>query len=81
MPSERSDIDNLAGLRVIDRATRYIKGQFSLRMTKAEAQAHFDARALLLKCANVIFRDAGCPITKEEIEGARIIEREMGHAE
>lgn len=41
--------DGFAVLRTLERATAYVVGQFDLRMTRAEAQAHFDARALLLR--------------------------------
>jgi hypothetical protein len=41
--------DGFAALRSLERAHAHLVGQFDLRMTRAEAQAHFDARALLLK--------------------------------
>jgi hypothetical protein len=45
-------------------------------MFREEAKANLDARAILFNCSNQIFREYDCPISKEEIEGAAIIERE-----
>lgn len=40
--------DVMAGLTVLANAHAHIVNQFDLRMQRDEAQAHFDARALLL---------------------------------
>jgi hypothetical protein len=66
---------------MIQRVNRRLAGQYSASMTHDEAMVHFQTRATMIRCANRIFVEAGIPqVTHEEIEGARIIEREIGGA-
>jgi hypothetical protein len=57
-------------------ACQYVRNNFDVTMSREEAKANLDARAILFNCSNQIFREHNCPISKEEIEGAAIIERE-----
>lgn len=68
---------DVLGLQALNHATLHLRDGFDVNMSRNEAQANVDARALLINCANRIFGEHGCPITREEIEGAAIIEREM----
>jgi hypothetical protein len=67
----------LVALGMLHNACVYIKKQFDIDMDRVEAGSNLEARAILFRCCNSIFRDLGCMITHEEIEGSRIIEREM----
>jgi hypothetical protein len=69
--------DDLLGLDVLHNATQHIRAHFRMDMTRADAQANLDARALIFRCQNKILDEYGECVTREEIEGALIIEREM----
>lgn len=70
--------ETLIALDMLHDAIAHVRKGFSMRMTPAEAQANLDARALLFNCSNLIFKEHGCPISREEVEGAAIIEKELG---
>jgi hypothetical protein len=61
--------DFLVALDMLHGACVYLRNRY-------EAQANMNARAILFNCTNLIFREQGCGISREEVEGAVIIERE-----
>lgn len=68
--------DTFMALDRMHKASVHLGDRFDVLMTREEAQANLDARAILFNCSNAIFMELGCPISKEEVEGAAIIERE-----
>ena len=75
--SERISIEHLIGLDGLHHASGYLKEQFRLGMTRDEAKANLDARAILFNCSNKILESCARGITRAEVEGAIIIDREM----
>jgi len=71
------DPDVLIALDMLHDACVYIRDNWDVRMQRPEAQANLEARAILFNCSNQILKECGCAISKEEVEGARIIEREL----
>lgn len=69
--------ETLIALDMLHDACVYVRDSWDVRMTKDQAKANLDARAILFNCSNMIFKEHGCPISKEEVEGAAIIEREL----
>lgn len=65
------------GLNELHRAMFHVRANWDLRMNREEAQAHFQARAILFNCSNLILREHGIGISREEVEGAAIIERNL----
>ena len=70
-------IDDLLALDALHNTSQYIRAQFRLDMTRDEAQANLDARALIFRCQNKILDEYGEGVPRAEIEGALIIDREM----
>ena len=68
---------HLFALDILHGACVQVKKVFDVQMTRDEAKANLEARAILFNCSNAILREHGMPITYEEVEGARIIEREV----
>ena len=73
---ERFDASTIIALDTLHHASVYVACRFRMDMSRIEAQANIEARAIIFNCSNLIFRDNGCPISKEELEGSIIIERE-----
>jgi hypothetical protein len=73
-------IEELLGLDALHSATAYLRSQFSIAMSREDAKANLDARALLFNCSNRILAQFGQEITYEEVEGAVILDRELGHS-
>ena len=69
--------DTLIALDILHDACTYVRDSFDVRMSRDEAKANLDARAILFNCSNRIFKEHDCAISKEEVEGARIIKREL----
>jgi hypothetical protein len=67
--------DTLIALDMLHDACVYVRDSFDVRMSRDEAKANLDARAILFNCSNLIFSEHECPISKAEVEGAAIIER------
>jgi hypothetical protein len=67
----------LIALDMLHDACVYVRDRWDVRMQRPEAQANLEARAILFNCSNQILREHGCSISKEEVEGAAIIEREL----
>lgn len=65
----------LIALDMLHDAIQYIAAQFDVRMMRAQAKANLEARAIIFGCCNAIFKAHGCGISREEVEGAAIIER------
>ena len=72
------DPETIIALEMLHDASTYISDQFGIHMTRDEAKANFDARAIFFNCSNQIFKEFGCRISREEVEGVAIIERELG---
>jgi hypothetical protein len=72
------EIEDLMGLDALTAACRHIRRQFRINMTRDEAKANLDARAIIWNCSNKILQQCGAGVTREEVEGALIIERELG---
>lgn len=69
------DPDELIALDMLHDACEYVRNQWDVRTDRAQAKANLDARAILFNCSNRIFEEAGCGITRAEMEGAAILER------
>ena len=67
----------LAALDMLHHASVYLDTEFRMNMKRGEAKANLEARAIIFNCCNAIFREHGCGISREEVEGARIIERSI----
>lgn len=65
----------LIALDMLHNASLHIRHQWKIGMGREEAKANLDARAVLFNCSNQILRESGMGITREEVEGAAIIER------
>jgi hypothetical protein len=63
-------------LDILHRASRHVREQWDVRFDRPSAKANLDARAILFNCSNQILRENGMGISREEVEGAAIIERE-----
>lgn len=61
-------------LEVLHHASVYVSASFEMKMERAEAKANLEARAILFNCSNRIFAENGCPISREEVEGAAILD-------
>lgn len=72
------DIDDLLALDALHAACVHLKKQFSIQMTRDEAQANLESRAVLFRCSNRILAEFGAGVTREEVGGALILERELG---
>lgn len=70
-------IEDLMGLDALSAAIRHIRRQFKLNMTPDEAKANLDARVILWNCSNKILEECGAGVTRAEVEGALILEREL----
>jgi hypothetical protein len=66
------------GLELLHHACSHVRSSWDIRMDRVQAQANLDARAILFTCANKILREYGLGITREEVEGAAIIEKGSG---
>lgn len=64
------------GLDIIHNASAHVRSQWTIGMNREEAQSNLNARAILFNCSNQILREHGLGISKEEVEGAAIIERD-----
>jgi hypothetical protein len=64
------------GLDMLHNASGHIRHQWKIGMNREEAKANLDARAVLFNCSNRILTEHGLGISREEVEGAAIIERE-----
>lgn len=64
-------------LDMLHGASGHIREEWSVRLDRDAAKANLDARAILFNCANRILREFDLGISKEEIEGAVIIERSI----
>lgn len=62
------DPEVLIALERLHNASTYIRDQWLVTMKRDEAKSNLDARALIFNCCNLIFREHGCGITKEEAE-------------
>ena len=51
--------DDLLALDVLHNATKYIRARFRMDMTRDEAQANLDSRALIFRCQNKILDEYG----------------------
>lgn len=58
-------------LETLHNASQYLAAHFSIHMKRNEAKSNLEARAHLFNCSNLIFKQHGCGITREEVEGAR----------
>ena len=67
------DAKTLSALDVLHRASCYLRDEFTLGMPRTEAQANLGARAHIFNCSNLIFKGHGIEISREEVEGARIL--------
>lgn len=67
--------EELIALDMLHDASQHIAAQFDVRMTRAEAKASLEARAIIFGLCNRIFKTHGCGISREEIEGETILER------
>lgn len=63
--------DELIALDMLHDASQYIAAHFDVRMSRADAQANLEARAIIFNCCNKIFKEHGCGISREEIEGSK----------
>jgi hypothetical protein len=50
--------DYIAALDALSHAHDHVASQFSLRMLRADAQAHFDARAILIRARFAVLHEA-----------------------
>ena len=66
--------DELVALDMLHDASQYISAQFDVRMTRSQAKANLEARSIIFGLCNRIFKAHGCGISREEIEGAGILE-------
>ena len=73
--------EDLQGLNLLHGASEHLKEAFDMRMDHATAQANLEARAILFRLSNRIFWKYGIGISREEIEGATILERNSGKRE
>lgn len=73
----RIDVTDLLALDALHSASVYLKGHFKLTMTRNEAQANLDARAILFNCSNAILNEFGEGITAAEVEGAAILDSQL----
>ena len=69
--------ETLIALDQLHDACVHVRNGWDVRMPRDEAKANLDARAILFKCCQQIFREHGCPISEAEVGGSRIIEREL----
>lgn len=77
MDNDRGSTElNAEGLDMLHRAMFHVREQWSVHLERPQAQANLQARAILFNCSNLIFREHGIGISREELEGAAIIERE-----
>ena len=74
---DEESIALLNGVDVLCGASVYLSDQWDVRMKRDQAQANLEARAILFNCSNKIFAEYGCGITRAEVEGAIIIERNV----
>jgi hypothetical protein len=63
------------GLDWLHRANVQLAKQFQMNWPRDLAKANLDARAILFNCSNSIFEQHGIGITRAEVEGAAIIEK------
>jgi hypothetical protein len=63
-------------LDVLHHASEHVRRLYRPTMKRQQAQSNLDARAILFDCSNAILREHGIGISREEIEGAAILERE-----
>jgi hypothetical protein len=68
--------ESCVGLGILHNACAYVQHQWKIGMNREEATANLGARAILFNCSNLILREHGMGISREEVEGAAIIERE-----
>lgn len=69
------------GLDVLHNASVHVRHQWKIGMNREEAQANLNARAILFNASNQILREHGLGISREEVEGAAIIERESSKSQ
>jgi hypothetical protein len=65
--------DELIALDMLHDASQYIAAHFDVRMSRSEAHASLEARAIIFNCCNKILKEHGCGISLEEVEGAAIL--------
>lgn len=61
-------------LDMLHHASVYVSASFEMKMDRAAAKANLEARVILFNCSNKIFAENGCPISREEVEGAAILD-------
>jgi hypothetical protein len=64
-------------LDILHRGSVQLSKRFNSQMSREEAQANLNARALIFNISNRIFQRYGAGITREEVEGAIVIERNI----
>jgi len=71
-----SEVEACIGLDVISRASLHLRKQWAgAEMPRDDAAANLKARAILFNCSNAILTEFGMGISREEFEGAAILER------
>jgi hypothetical protein len=68
------ELEHLVALAMLHNALGHLAKSFDSRMTRAEAQANMEARAILFNCSNRILTEYGCGISKADIEAAQAAE-------
>jgi hypothetical protein len=68
--SKESDIQALGTLH---RAVDYLRSQFDIKMSRDEAVVHFQARGILIACADAIFTARGYPSIQTTPEAADVL--------
>lgn len=62
-------------LEVLHGACQYLRTLWSNELPRNKAKSNLDARAILFNCSNKILQSNRMGITREEVEGAAILER------
>lgn len=76
-PIRSITLEELLALEMLHSASVYLAAQFDFRMSRAEAQACLEARAILFKACNKIFAENGCGISAQEVAASAVIDREL----
>jgi hypothetical protein len=72
---ERIDNPDEAALDMLHRISARLNEQFQMDWPREWAQANLEARSLIFNLCNKIFKEHRIGISREEVEGAAIIER------
>jgi hypothetical protein len=69
--------EDLIALKTLHHASRYISAQWENSFDRPSAKANLEARAIIFNASNQIFMEYGAGISRAEVEGAHIIEKNL----